>query len=96
MYEEYVECVGVECVVHTPPPHTAQGWNVQLVVMCEGKCGVGYMWCGDEVRVSPYPLFPIPLSLRVLQQLRALVALNQSLKKQEQQFKAYCKVIWLP
>ena len=29
---------------------------------------------------------------RVLQQLRALVALNQSLKKQEQQFKAYCKV----
>lgn len=27
----------------------------------------------------------------VLQQLRALVALNQNLKKQEQQFKAYCK-----
>ena len=29
---------------------------------------------------------------RVLQQLRALVAMNENLKKQEQQFKAHCKV----
>ena len=30
---------------------------------------------------------------RTLQQLRALVAMNENLKKQEQQFKAHCKVI---
>ena len=29
---------------------------------------------------------------RVLQQLRALVSMNENLKKQEQQFKAHCKV----
>jgi hypothetical protein len=28
---------------------------------------------------------------RVLQQLRNLVAMNESLKRQEQQFKAHCK-----
>ena len=31
----------------------------------------------------------------MLQQLRALVAMNESLKKQEQQFKAHCKVLLL-
>lgn len=29
---------------------------------------------------------------RVVQQLRSLVAMNESLKRQEQQFKAHCKV----
>ena len=29
---------------------------------------------------------------RVVQQLRGLVAMNESLKRQEQQFKAHCKV----
>jgi hypothetical protein len=32
---------------------------------------------------------------RILQKLRSLVAMNENLKKQEQQFKAHCKVIIL-
>ena len=34
---------------------------------------------------------PIPFLPSVLQQLRGLVAMNENLKKQEQQFKAHCK-----
>ena len=31
--------------------------------------------------------------IRVLQELRSLVAMNENLKKQETQFKAHCKVM---
>lgn len=37
-------------------------------------------------------MFGVLPSPSVLQQLRALVAMNENLKRQEQQFKAHCKV----
>ena len=40
-------------------------------------------------------MFGVLPSSSVLQQLRALVAMNENLKRQEQQFKAHCKVGWL-
>ena len=36
--------------------------------------------------------FQMSISSRVLQELRGLVAMNESLKKQEQEFRAHCKV----
>ena len=55
----------------------------------------GYVRCSMHVAYF-FILFCvcfISLSLSVLQQLRALVAMNESLKKQEQQFKAHLQGI---
>ncbi len=51
------------------------------------------MFISDIVKVAPsYPFaFTFCLLFRVLQTLRHLVALNESLKKQESEFRVHCK-----
>ena len=56
--------------------------HVNTIESCNRICNVP---CKQAV-------FPLLFLLSVLQKLRSIVAMNENLKKQEQEFRAHCKV----